>query len=240
MVDKEYLFKQYDQLDWQHQETTHINALVHDYIIQNIIAKKEGDEIKIFDIGFGIGSFFQMLQKNLGPHFGSLILEGCEPSEKNYKHFKSKHFESFSTEIKTCHETFLQTNTPTKFDFLTAIYVFPHFASDELGDVAKKIGSMLLVGGQFILVVANENYLLEKLSSHRDQIIDESTFEFNGKMYHEVLHHSKIPSIGTIIDYNRSEAFYLDLFHSNGFDLATKEDLDDNGFLCSIYVFAKK
>ena len=39
----------------------------------------------------------------------------------------------------TFNKTFLQTNTDTKFDFLTAIYVFPHFASDELDDVAKKI-----------------------------------------------------------------------------------------------------
>ena len=99
---------------------------------------------------------------------------------------------------------------------------------------------MLNNEGKFILVVANEKYLEEKLSSKRDLFIEKNTLEFDGKKYKEVLHYSEIPQIGTIIDYNREEKFYLDLFKKNGFDLDLKKYLDDNGFICTIFVFCKK
>jgi len=240
MKNKEFFYLQYDKVNWQNQEKTKINSFVNNFIIQNIITKKKGDEIKIFDIGFGIGFFLRMLQKNLSKSFKNIILEGCEPSYKNYKNFKSKPFNQEKVKLRTFNKTFLQTNTDTKFNFLTAIYVFPHFASDELDDVAKKINSMLNNEGKFILVVANEKYLEEKLSSKRDLFIEKNILEFDGKKYKEVLHYSEIPQIGTIIDYNREEKFYLDLFKKHGFDLDSKKDLDDNGFICTIFVFSKK
>ena len=98
---------------------------------------------------------------------------------------------------------------------------------------------MLDKGGRFILVVANEKYLEEKLNSKRDLFIEKNMIGFAENKYKEVLHYSEIPKIGTIIDYNREEKFYLDLFQKNGFDLDLKKDLDDNGFLCTIFVFSK-
>lgn len=240
MKNKEFFYLQYDKINWQNQEKTKINSFVNNFVIQNIVAKKKASDIKIFDIGFGIGFFLRMLQKNLSKSFKNIILEGCEPSYKNYKNFKSKPFNLKNTKLRTFNKTFLQTETDTKFDFLTAIYVFPHFASDELDDVAKKINSMLNNEGKFILVVANEKYLEEKLKSKRDLFIERNTLEFGGKKYKEVLHYSEIPQIGTIIDYNREEKFYLDLFKKHGFDLDSKKDLDDNGFICTIFVFSKK
>ncbi len=240
MKNKDFFYLQYDKINWQNQEKTKINSFVNNFIIQNIIAKKKGDEIKIFDVGFGIGFFLQMLQKNLSKSFKNITLEGCEPSYKNYKYFKSESFNLKKIELRTFNKTFLQTNTDIKFDFLTAIYVFPHFASDELNDIVKKINSMLNNEGKFILVVANEKYLEEKLKSKRDLFIEKNILEFNDKKYKEVLHYSEIPQIGTIIDYNREEKFYLDLFKKNSFNLESKKDLDDNGFICTIFVFSKK
>ncbi len=239
MKNKEFFYLQYDKVNWQNQEKTKINSFVNNFIIQNIMTNKKGDEINIFDIGFGIGFFFRMLQKNLSKSFKKITFEGCEPSYKNYKNFKSKPFNLKKIKLRTFNKTFLQTETDIKFDFITAIYVFPHFASDELKDVARKINLMLNNEGKLILVVANEKYLEEKLKSKRDLFIEKNTLEFDDKKYKEILHYSEIPQIGTIIDYNREEKFYLDLFKKNGFDLDLKRDLDDNGFICTIFVFSK-
>ena len=87
--------------------------------------------------------------------------------------------------------------------------------------------------------ILNHN-CIEKLKSKKDLFIERNTLEFDNKKYKEVLHYSEIPQIGTIIDYNREEKFYLDLFKKHGFDLDSKKDLDDNGFICTIFVFSKK
>ncbi len=240
MKNKEFFYLQYDKLKWENQEKTKINSFVNNYIIQNVISRKKSDIIRIFDIGFGIGFFLKMLEKNLSKSFKNIILEGCEPSYKNYKNFKSRPFNLNKVKLRTFNKTFLQTNTDTTFDFVTAIYVFPHFAPDELNATAEKINSMLNNEGKFILVVANEKYLEEKLKSKRDLFIEKNTLEFDGKKYKEILHYSEIPQIGTVIDYNREEKFYLDLFKKHGFDLDIRKDLNDNGFICTIYVFSKK
>jgi hypothetical protein len=54
------------------------------------------------------------------------------------------------------------------------------------------------------------------------------------------LHYSEIPEVGTVIDYNREEKFYIDLFEKNNFILEKKKNLNDNGFICTIFVFSKK
>ena len=74
----------------------------------------------------------------------------------------------------------------------------------------------------------------------KDLFIEENIVEYNNKKYEELLHYSDIPEIGKIIDYNREEKFYIDLFKNNGFKLVSKKDLDDKGFICTVFVFQKK
>ena len=63
--------------------------------------------------------------------------------------------------------------------------------------------------------------------------------EFDGKNYKEILHYSDIPEIGKVIDYNREERFYIDLFEKNSFRLIKKENLGDSGFICTIFIFER-
>ena len=241
MKNKDFFYQQYEKINWENQEKTKINSLVYSFIIQEIISKKKGSSLKIFDIGFGIGFFIRMLYKDLSQSYKNIIIEGCDPSKKNYNYFIKKPL-NFRRDIKlkTYNSTFLNMETDEKFDFITAIYVFPHFVPNELEETTKKIYSMLEPNGRFILVVANENYLKEKLKSMKDLFIERNSVEFNGKKYKEVLHYSDIPKIGKLIDYNREEQFYIDLFRNNGFELIQKKDLDDSGFICTIFIFEKR
>lgn len=241
MKNKNFFYLQYDKINWPNQEKTKINSFVNNYIIEEIISKKKNSNIKIFDIGFGIGFFIKMLYKALSPIYKNIVIEGCEPSVKNYGYFMKKPLGAKKNiQLKTYNTTFLITKTNEKFDFITAIYVFPHFLFEELEDTVKKINLMLEPKGQFILVVANEKYLEEKLKSMKDLFIERNSVEFDGREYKEVLHYSDIPEIGKLIDYNREERFYLDLFKKYGFELTKKKDLDDNGFICTVFVFQKK
>jgi cyclopropane fatty-acyl-phospholipid synthase-like methyltransferase len=241
MKNKNFFYLQYNKINWENQDKTKVNASVNNFIIKEYVLKKSGQEIKIFDIGFGIGFFIKMLYNKLIKKYSNITLEGCEPSNKNYKYFiKNKLLTKRKDIIKTYNKTFQKVQINGKFDFITAIYVFPHFASDELDKIAKKIYSMLNKTGKFILVVANEKYLEEKLKDERDLFIERNTIEMNGKKYNEVLHYSDIPKIGKVIDYNREESFYIDLFRKNGFKLNQKNNLNDNGFICTIFSFGKK
>ncbi len=183
-----------------------------------------------------------MLCHKLTKFYGNIIIEGCEPSIKNYDYFVKRKSLSVrdNTKLRMYNKTFLESQTDERFDFITAIYVFPHFAPDELEATAKKIYSMLNEEGKFILVVANERYLKEKLKDKRDLFIEKNTIYLNGKNYEEVLHYSDIPKIGKVIDYNREERFYIDLFEKNKFSLSNKKDLNDSGFICTIFVFKKR
>ncbi len=240
MKNKEFFYQQYDKIKWENQEKTKINAFIYDFIINNIIFKKKSHEVKIFDIGFGVGFFFRMLASNLTKSFKKITLEGCEPSNKNYESFKSKRFNiKKGINLRTFNKTFLDTQTETKFDFITSIYTFTAFIHEEVEESARKIHSMLEDGGKLVLVVANERYLEEKLKTKKDLFIEKNFINFNGKKYKEFLHYSEIPQIGTVIDYNREEKFYVDLFEKNNFKLLEKKNLDDNGFICAIFVFEK-
>ena len=173
--------------------------------------------------------------------YKNITIEGCEPSLKNYNYFVKKKplkIEN-NTKLRTYNKTFLEAQTDDNFDFITAIYVFPHFTFDELEQTVKKIYSMLDKKGKFILVVANEKYLEEKLKDKRDLFIENNIIKIDDKEYKEVLHYSDIPQIGKLIDYNREERYYLDLFEKEGFELIQKKDLDDSGFICTIFVFEK-
>ena len=99
---------------------------------------------------------------------------------------------------------------------------------------------MLKVKGKFILVLADEKYLEDKLKTEKDLFIETRDLTYNGKKYKEILHYSDIPKIGKIIDYNREEKFYLDLFKNNKFTLRHKENINDSDFICTLFVFEKK
>ncbi|MDP2925586.1 MAG: class I SAM-dependent methyltransferase [Nanoarchaeota archaeon] len=241
MKNKNFFYQQYEKIKWENQEKTKINSLVNNFIIKEIISKHKHSTIRIFDIGFGIGFFIKMLSNNLAKSFKEVTLAGCEPSDKNYNFFINKKplIVKKNVELKTYNNTFQDVQTDEKFDFVTAIYVFPHFSSEDLEKVAEKIYSMLNREGKFILVVANEKYLAEKLKDKRDLFIENNIIKLDGKEYKEVLHYSDIPQIGKLIDYNREEQYYLDLFKKKGLKLTLKKDLDDNGFICTVFVFEK-
>jgi SAM-dependent methyltransferase len=238
MKNKEFFYQQYEKINWENQEKTKINSFVNDFILRGVITKINKPKIKIFDIGFGIGFFIKMAYQYLNKKYKEVVIEGCEPSEKNYNYFIKNNRDL--SQIKSYKKTFLDTFTDNKFDVITSIYTFTAFVFEDLEPTAEKINEMLEKKGKFILVVANEGYLAGKLKSMKDLFIEKNMVEYNGKEYEEVLHYSDIPEIGKVIDYNREERFYIDLFTKKGFKLSLKRDLDDNGFICTVFVFEKE
>lgn len=142
--------------------------------------------------------------------------------------------------IHTHKKTFQDTETVSKFDFITAIYVFPHFLLRDLNKIVSKIHEMLKGGGKFILVLAEEKYLENKLETEQDLFIEKRNFTYRGKKFKEWLHYSDVPKIGKIVDYNREESYFLNLFKNNNFKIIHKENLNDNGFICTLFVFEKR
>ena len=234
---RDFFYLQYNKINWRNQEKTKINASINEHIIRDILLKHEGDSISLFDMGFGVGFFIKMFLDAAREKSHNIHVEGCEPSTVNYGHFASKKPEEVTNLYQ---DGFLETQTESTFDYITAIYVFPHFLTEDLEDVAKKINRMLKPGGKFMLVLANEEYLKEKLANQKDLFIESGEVSWNRKNYNEVLHYSDIPEIGKVIDYNREEQFYLDLFATTGFSLEKQEVLNDNGFVCSLFFFKKK
>lgn len=240
MKNKDFFYLQYNKINWKNQQKTKINSFINEYIINEVISKHSEKSLAIFDIGFGIGFFINTLLTLLRDSYDDIKIEGCEPSKVNYDYWLStKPTEESKVKIATVNKTFQQVETDNKFDFVTAIYVFPHFLSDDMEEIVIKIHTMLKEGGKFILVLADEKYLKEKLKTEKDLFIETSRVSYNGKEYQEILHYSDIPEIGKVIDYNKEEAYYLDLFKDNDFKLIRKENLNDNGFICSLFVFEK-
>lgn len=241
MKNKKFFYLQYNKINWTNQEKTKINFHIYRYVINEIILKKKGNNISVFDMGFGIGFFIKMLYHKLTKSYKNITIEGCEPSVKNFNYFsKEKTFkttEKFS--VKTYNSTFLDVLTKTKFDYLTSIYVFPHITSDDIEKTVKKIYSMLKEDGKLILILAEEKYIEKKLKSEKDLFIENNIISYKGKKYNEVLHYSDIPKIGKVIDYNRDKAYYVDLFDKNGFKLVKNKNLNDSGFVCSLFLFQK-
>jgi len=235
MKNKDFVYLQYDKINWENQEKTKINESINQEIIDNIISKSQNKTIKLFDIGFGIGFFINQLYKTLSKKY-KLVIGGCEPSIKNYTYFMKN---NKVPNVSSYNKTFQDANIKDKFDFITSIYVFPHMVVEDLDLVVSKAHSMLNKAGKFVLVVANEKYLANKLETSKDLAIENNTIEYNGKKYKEVLHYADIPEIGKVIDYNWEERFYLDLFKNNGFKLESKENFNDYGFICTIFVFEK-
>lgn len=241
MKNKDFFYLQYNKIDWKNQEKTKINSFINDFIIRNIISIHKGNSISIYDIGFGIGFFFKMLLSALSGKYKNILIEGCEPSRVNYDYFLKKKPKKLppGITINTQNKTFRDVEIDTKFDFVTAIYVFPHFLSEDLENVVKKIHLILEDGGKFILVLAEEKYLESKLKTEQDLFIEKRNFAYNDKRFKEILHYSDIPEIGKVVNYNREEDYYLDLFANNKLTLNHKENLNDNGFICTLFIFEK-
>lgn len=241
MRNRDFFYLQYNKIKWKNQEKTKINSFINDYIIQNIILNHGKNNIAIFDIGFGIGFFIKMLLNSLNGRYKNILIEACEPSKVNFKYWMNNKPEQIGQNVNiiTYKKTFQGVKTKTKFDFVTAIYVFPHFPTEDLEEIVKKIHSMLKKNGKFILVLADEKYLEEKLKTEKDLSIETGEITYNDKKFKEMLHYSDIPKIGKIIDSNREEAYYLDLFKNNNFTLSQKKNLNDNGFICTLFVFEK-
>lgn len=242
MKNKKFFYQQYDTIEWKNQEKTKLNAFINDYLADRIVSEVKSSRIRLFDIGFGIGFFFRQILPKLQAMFSDIELAGCEPSVKNFTHFSESGVSSTSKKVSLnmINSPFLESETKGKFDVVTAIYVFPHIISDEVDAVAKRIHDMLDDRGRFFLVLANGDYLKEKLATQRDLFIEENVIEYRGKQYKEFLHYSNIPEIGKVIDYNRDEAFYEDVFTSNGFTVADKAILNDYGFVCTVFTFQKQ
>lgn len=236
-MNRQFFYEQYNKISWANQEKTKTNFDISRFIIQNIIAGKKGSIIKVFDIGFGIGAFIKMLSKALSPAYKEIIIEGCEPSTKNYNFFINKQAK-LKQKVKAYNAPFLAAKTDEKFDFITAIYVFPHFLPDELKSTAEKISLMLKPGGKFIMAVASEARTRKKLEERKDLLIKQDTICLFGKKYKQVLHYSEIKGMGTVVDYNREDRLYIDLFKKQGLRLAMKKDLKE--YESAVFVFQKK
>ena len=125
MKHKEFFYQQYNKIYWENQEKTKINALIYKFITQEIILKNKNLNIKIFDIGFGIGLFIRILSHNLTKFYKNIIIGGCEPSDKNYNYFIKKPLKvRKNVKIKAYNKTFQNVQSDEKFDFITAIYVY--------------------------------------------------------------------------------------------------------------------
>ncbi|MCB9812438.1 class I SAM-dependent methyltransferase [Candidatus Nomurabacteria bacterium] len=240
MKNKDFFYLQYNKIDWKNQEQTGINSKINDLIINKYFLVHDAKSISIFDIGFGIGFFLKRVAEQLGGEFDNVLLEGCEPSRVNFENASSiKNVTSKNISVQLHDNSFQDFNTNSTFDFVTAIYVFPHFLSEEFPEIASKIFKMLKPRGKAIIAVANQEYIENKLHTETDLFIERQNITHNNNDYKETLHYSAIPGIGTVVDYNRDEQFYLDIFAEAGFNLFEKQDVEDNGFIGTLFVFEK-
>ncbi len=175
-----------------------------------------------------------MLKEKFG---NNIRIAGCEPSRKSYDYFARSNIDKSNIAIHQ--NTFQSLKVDETFDFVTAVYVFPHFVEADLSSVARKISEMLNAGGKFVMVVSNEEYLRNKLETKKDLFIEKNTIEFKGREYNEYLHYVEIPEMGTVIDYDREEDYYKDLLEDNGLKLVKKDKMHSDEYICTIFTFEK-
>lgn len=242
MKNRHFFYLQYNKIDWKNQLNTKINSYIYRQIIEDVLLKYRGDSISVFDLGFGIGFFLNMLIRALPARFSKVILSGCEPSTVNFENRLplERLAKLKGVKVSLHRSMFQQLQTKDKFDFLVSTYVFPSFILDDLNDVTARAYKMIKPGGKFILVVANEKYLEEKIRLEKDLSIEVQEAKLNGKRYKEILNYAEIPKIGKVVDYNREERLYYDLFKKHGFRLSKRSVLNDHGFICTMLIFSKK
>lgn len=241
MQRNDFFYLQYNDLNWSHQAQSDMNGFINDFIIDEVILADDNLPLKVFDIGFGIGAFIRRLVLKTNQTSG-LLIEGCEPSNKNYNQFNAAPLQVRSgVTLKTHNTVFLDVDTPNRFDLITAIYVFPHIPFEELEPTVEKIHAMLEPGGRFVMVVVNEGYLKSNLDSGNGvyTLVHQVEIELGGTTYTEYLHYTDLPGVGRILDYNRESEFYRRLFDKKGLQLVLERDLDDSGYTCTSFVFRK-
>jgi cyclopropane fatty-acyl-phospholipid synthase-like methyltransferase len=137
---------------------------------------------------------------------------------------------------------FLDVDTESKFDFITAIYVLPHIQFNELESFIKKICSMLNDGGRFICIITSEKSFKSPQKNDKDlfNVVENNNLKYEGKDYKEILHKSMLPEIGYVYDYNRDEDLYVNMFSNNNFEVEQRKELNDGYFLHSLIIFRKK
>lgn len=228
MKNADFFYRQYDKIEWENQKETGLNKGIYHHIIKEIFDKTSSDHLRIYDIGFGVGLFFTMIQDELEGY--DLELAGCEPSEKNFNAFTNDN-------VEVQNKAFQDISPQQTYDFVTANYVMPEFIPEDLDNVVRNVKEMLDSDGEFIMTTANEEYLKNKLDDREDLVIETDTIEFDNESYEEKLYYAQIPEIGTVIDYFREERFYNDLFTKHGFELVEKEVIEDSGFVCTLFRF---
>ncbi len=180
-----------------------------------------------------------MFYANMSDKYQKIHLEGCEPSETSYSYFVDTYGSTIP--VKAHPTDFLNVETSHRFDVVVAVYVLPHILFEDLREVAQKIHRTLNKGGRFYTVVTSEtSFKADKNDKDLFNIVEHNTLQYENGVYEEFLHKSFLPEIGYVLDYNRDEKLYIDLFLSNGFVLDKKQELDDGYFLNSLLVFQKQ
>ena len=233
MKNRDFFYQQYDKINWANQDKTNLNIAVYKFVIDEIVSKSKRP-FTLFEIGSGIGFFIKMLKERFG---NEITIEGCEPSQKSYDHFAKNDEGKESATIYR--NTFQELDISKTFDFITAVYVFPHFIEADLGAIARKIVAMLNPNGKLVIVVSNEEYLRKKLETKKDLFIEQNAIEFKGKKYKEYLHYVEIPDMGTVIDYDREEDYYKDILEDAGLKLIEKKNITSDEYVCTIFSFEK-
>lgn len=232
-----FFYHQYDRIDWEKQKDTGLNLGVNEELLRIIKERHRHSALYLFDIGYGIGFFLQMCCEEISDDYESIHIEGDEPSKQNYEYYEANRSVPDDITVQTHRQPFLETKTDKSFDVLTSTYVFTHLTQDQLQPAAQKIQEMLRPGGTFLLTVANEAYLQQKLRDDEDLLIQTNKLCLSGETYEEYLHYTEIPEIGNVVDLNREEGFYKHLFEESGLRLCRKEVVDDDGFIASIFIF---
>lgn len=233
------LYEQYNAIEWKNQITTRLNEPVNMFIIEKYLTISDKDELRIFDIGFGVGFLFTMVTEKLSSVYNKIYLDGCEPASKSFQYFTEHTPRYENVEFGVVNSPFLTFDTNNAYDVITAVFVLPHIDIHDLVLVASKISTMLNAEGKCIIVIANELQWKQRVHQHEYELLDLEEVELFGRKYKQVLNKTSLPQIGVVTDYNRDEKLYIDMFENQGLILKARTDLEDQGFISTVLVFQR-
>ncbi len=114
----------------------------------------------IIDIGSGTGTFFDFFKEK-----GATLIEGIEPSRKNFEVAKNKY-----PEITVFNGSLENYFSDKKFDRAISVMVFEHIS--DIKSSFEKIAGFLNDDGVFYLIVANMEYFLTPRFDYKLDIQD--------------------------------------------------------------------